>query len=266
MSPLTTIQKVDFSKSEQYTLSIRINTDGFSFSIFNPIAENPSTLFKLSINPKQPLIANFKDKVTNYPFLSQLYKRVNIVIGDTKAIVHPTALFTSEIAEELYFYGQKVLSPNTKIVYNNIETSKLTVIYGINKGLYKFLNEHFRNPRFFSQTTPLLAYFAQRSKESATLKMFVQFQRDAIHIFCLNRGKLTLTNSFNTSEISNQVYYILYIWKQLNYEQQRDELYLSGALGDKEELIKQLEKYIQHLSIIDTPDFIDLKAINLCEL
>ena len=66
MSPLTTIQKVDFSKSEQYTLSIRINTDGFSFSIFNPIAENPSTLFKLSINPKQPLIANFKDKVTNY--------------------------------------------------------------------------------------------------------------------------------------------------------------------------------------------------------
>ncbi|WP_277112433.1 DUF3822 family protein, partial [Bacteroides stercorirosoris] len=31
------IETIDFSRSEQYTLSIRLSADGFSFSVFNPL-------------------------------------------------------------------------------------------------------------------------------------------------------------------------------------------------------------------------------------
>ena len=30
-------ERIDFTKSEQYTLSIRLSADGFSFSIYNPL-------------------------------------------------------------------------------------------------------------------------------------------------------------------------------------------------------------------------------------
>jgi polyribonucleotide nucleotidyltransferase len=33
------IETTDFNKSEQYTLSIRLSTDGFSFSVFNPLGD-----------------------------------------------------------------------------------------------------------------------------------------------------------------------------------------------------------------------------------
>ncbi|WP_349832949.1 DUF3822 family protein, partial [Bacteroides fragilis] len=32
-------ETIDFGKSEQYTLSIRLSTDGFSFSVFNPLGD-----------------------------------------------------------------------------------------------------------------------------------------------------------------------------------------------------------------------------------
>lgn len=266
MSPLTTIQKVDFSKSEQYTLSIRINTDGFSFSIYNPLSDNPYTFFDLDIDRKLPLIANFKALVTNHPFLSQLYKRVNILIGDTKTIVHPLNLFNPDICQELYYFGQKLLNTNTQVCYNTLEANNLTIIYGANKILYKFLNEHFRNPRFFAQNTPLIAYYSQKSKEGNTKKMFVHIQAETMHLFCLNKGKLLLTNAFNASETSNQVYYILYIWKQLTYSQERDELFLSGNLEDKTNLLDAIKKYIANVSVLNPSEYLDLKAMNLCEL
>lgn len=181
-------------------------------------------------------------------------------------VVHPLNLFNPDICQELYYFGQKLLNTNTQVCYNTLEANNLTVIYGANKILYKFLNEHFRNPRFFAQNTPLIAYYSQKSKEGNTKKMFVHIQAETMHLFCLNKGKLLLTNAFNASETSNQVYYILYIWKQLTYSQERDELFLSGNLEDKTNLLDAIKKYIANVSVLNPSEYLDLKAMNLCEL
>ena len=266
MSPLTTIQQVDFSKSEQYTLSIRINTDGFSFSIFNPSAENPYIFFDLPIDTKLPLIANFKNLVAHNPFLSQLYKRVNIIIANTRTVVHPAAYFEEEQKELLYEFSQKTSHPNIYIDYNLLEHKKIVVIFGVNKTLYHFLSEHFNQPRFFAQDTPLLAYFAQKSKEGTSKKLFVHLENKNLHVFSFNKGKLQLTNTFKAEEVGNQIYYILYIWKQMGYSQKEDQLILSGQVTDKDTLVELIRKYILAVSIEQSPQYLDLKAMNLCEL
>ena len=38
-------ERIDFTKSEQYTLSIRLSADGFSFSVFNPLGEGELSFF-----------------------------------------------------------------------------------------------------------------------------------------------------------------------------------------------------------------------------
>ena len=266
MSPITTIQEMDFSKSEQYTLSIRINTDGFSFSIFDPSAESPYLFFDLAIDPSLPIIANFKNLVAHNPFLSQLYKRVNIILVNTRTVVHPLDLFSPDIKERLYQFGQREVKTNSQIAYNILEQKKLAVLFSINKTLYNFLNEHFRNPHFFAQSTPLLAYYAQKSKERNCKKLFAHIENGNIHLFAYNKGKLLLTNTFQAKELSNQVYYILYVWKQINLSQQEDELLLAGQVSSSDQLVEILRKYIASVSILQDQRYIDLKAINLCEL
>lgn len=46
------------------------------------------------------------------------------------------------------------------------------------------------------------------------------------------------------------MYYLLYVWQQLNYNQERDELHLTGILEDKEELLKELRNYLRQVFVI----------------
>jgi hypothetical protein len=51
----------DFSKSEQYTLSIRLSTDGFSFSVFNPHNNAETLISDYPIDESLSLTANLKN-------------------------------------------------------------------------------------------------------------------------------------------------------------------------------------------------------------
>ena len=64
---------IDFTKSKQYTLSIRLSTDGFSFSIYNPINDNSQSLFEKEVDTSLSLTANLKNVFHESDFLSYSY-------------------------------------------------------------------------------------------------------------------------------------------------------------------------------------------------
>ena len=51
--------------------------------------------------------------------------------------------------------------------------------------------------------------------------------------------------------VYSKKYYLLYIWQQLNYNQEKDELHLTGKLEDKEELLKELRNYLRQVFVIN---------------
>ena len=84
---------IDFTKSKQYTLSIRLSTDGFSFSIYNPINDNSQSLFEKEVDTSLSLTANLKNVFHESDFLSYSYKRVNIMIASKRFTMIPLELF-----------------------------------------------------------------------------------------------------------------------------------------------------------------------------
>ena len=55
---------IDFTKSKQYTLSIRLSTDGFSFSIYNPIHDDSLSIIEKEIDTSLSLTANLKTRLS----------------------------------------------------------------------------------------------------------------------------------------------------------------------------------------------------------
>ncbi len=53
-----------------------------------------------------------------------------------------------------------------------------------------------------------------------------------------------------------------YIWKQLGFKQERDELHLTGELNEKEVLLTELRKFIRQVFIMNPATNLDLQAIN----
>ena len=52
---------IDFTKSKQYTLSIRLSTDGFSFSIYNPIHDDSLSIIEKEIDTSSIPYSQSKD-------------------------------------------------------------------------------------------------------------------------------------------------------------------------------------------------------------
>ena len=258
------IETTDFSKSEQYTLSIRLSTDGFSFSVFNPLNDGNFFFYEHDVNKSLSLTANLKQTFRDVEWLKHPFRRVNVIMADKRFTFIPLEFFEDEQAETV-FYHNHPRKENETVQYNILQKNNIVVLFGMDKSTCTFLNEQYPNIKFYSQTSPLIEFFATKSRLGNSRKMYAHLCKDAVNIYTYERGRLLLANSFACKEINDQIYYILYIWKQLGMEQERDELHLTGYLSDKNQLLSELRKFIRQVFIMNPATNIDLQAINLCE-
>ena len=191
--------KIDFSKSEQYTLSIRLSTDGFSFSIYNPIHESSLSFFEKETNASLSLTANLKQFFRETEFLTLPYRRVNILMADKRFTHVPTDFFEEEQAGILFYHNHSP-KENEIVLHNVLSRSNVTVIFGMDRSAYLFLKEQYPEARFYSQASPLNEYFSTKSRLGNSKKMYVSLRKNAMDLFCYERGHLLLANSLNVNK------------------------------------------------------------------
>mgnify|MGYP002909603727 CR=1 FL=1 len=125
--------------------------------------------------------------------------------------------------------------------------------------------DQYPDVKFYSQASPFIEFFSSKSRLGNNRKMYAHLRKDAVDVYGYERGRLLLANSFECRSTPDRVYYLLYIWKQLGFEQERDELHLTGDLNDKELLLPELRKFIRQVFIMNPATNLDLQAITLCE-
>ena len=97
----------------------------------------------------------------------------------------------------------------------------------------------------------LTEYFAQKSRLGNSKKLYAHVRKHLVEVYCYDKGKLLLINSFPCKQTADCIYYLLYIWQQLGYNQEKDELQLTGKFKDKEGLLTGLRKYLRQVFIIN---------------
>ena len=85
-------------------------------------------------------------------------------------------------------------------------------------------------------------------------------------------------NSYPIDQSDDIVYYILYVWKQVGMDQQKDQLRLFGDVPLRNDITKTLRNYLQYIDPLEIPSEaylmgsevlqapLDLIALSLCEL
>lgn len=255
---------IDFTKSKQYTLSIRLSTDGFSFSIYNPIYDDSLSIIEKEIDTSLSLTANLKTVFHELDFLNHPYKRVNIMMASKRYTIVPLDLFEKEQAE-LLFYHNHQKKENETVLYNILKKNNIVVIFSMDKSAHTLLNELYPEALFYSQSTPFIDYFSVKSRLGNSKKMYASIRKEGIDIYCFERGHLLLANSFECTHTEDRIYYLLYAWKQLEFNQERDELHLTGTLSDKDALMGELKKFILQVFIMNPATNIDIQALLTCE-
>ena len=258
-------ERIDLSKSDQYTLSIRLSADGFSFSIYNPLCGSDFYFQPYSIHTQHSMAANVKSFLAQTEELALPYRQTNLLIHSSRYTSVPLELYEDEQMETL-FYQNLPKQNNEVILCNILGRSNLVVLFSVDKLTHLFLSEKFPEARFFAAISPQIEYFSSRSKQGNSSKLFANLHPSTLDILAFEKGRPLLLNTFNTGEVTDQCYYLLNAWKQLGYDQERDELHLAGN-ARKKELQQMLQPYLRHIYIINPQaEFNDSEASRIEEI
>ena len=238
----------DFTKSEKYILSIRLSTDGFSFSVFNPEGEKDFIITPYSINKNYSMTANVKELFASDDTFKQRYKQVNVLIDTPRFMTLPLEMFDDEQIETL-FYSTFTKQDNEIVLCNVLAKNDVVVLFGMDKHTHQLINEHYPLAAYYATSSPLTDYFLNKGRNSTNKRLYAYTHQQVLDICCLDNGRLQLTNSFSTPTQADAIYYLLYIWKQMNMNaEEKDELFLAGR--QNESLLAELKKFIRNVNPI----------------
>lgn len=264
------------NRPERSILTIYGGAEQFSFSIYNPEEAGSYIYGELTDADHAGSFSVFKEKFFDQTFLSLPFRKVWIMNHTPMFVFVPDAFYKDNYRDDFMDF---LLSDREGIpLSDSIAPAGMKVLYQLPEDIYQFMLRSFAKPEFIHYSVPLITSFINKSKQFNVSQMVVNLQKTGLDIFCFSRDAFLFGNYFPYKNLSEVIYYILFTWKQLQFNQLNDYLHITGNSIFKNDLIQPLAIYIQHIYFLEIAPEIyfegvntsnipfELAALSLCEL
>ncbi|MFV0396553.1 MAG: DUF3822 family protein [Bacteroidales bacterium] len=219
--------RLDRSKSNQYTLSIRINSGGFCFFVCDSVTKEVmyQSNFLISGSSASLDLQRFFD--TN-DFLRYDFSSVVVDINTPDCFFVPKVYFEEDSLEQeaLFVLGEKVKRSLPLFTY--LDHAELYVVFMFDKEMWDLLCHNLAKPIFRSSVESDYNTVIGRLKDGDDKQSFLFFRDDYITWISVEAGKITLINSFRVTSIEDVVYFAVHISEQISFDRTEDTLYLTN--------------------------------------
>ena len=236
------MQVIGSRKLTEQELSIRIFSDGFSFS-------TPNSQKRVVTRGGESLRDALEQAFQKNGLLQPDYDEVN-VYSEFPSTRIPLDEFRSEEAQALYrlTFGDDSL-PGMRMHYEMLPALEIIEVFVLDAGIEDLILSHYPQATvhsFFGQLMNRMYVYEKRHRDELH-RLYAYHNGQHLFLFSYEKGRLAFANSFEASDLNTQVYYLLYAWKQLGMRQRRDVCVL---LDGDEDLRNELQKYIVHISCV----------------
>ncbi|MBQ8968687.1 MAG: DUF3822 family protein [Bacteroidaceae bacterium] len=226
----------------EQNLSIRIYSDGFSFA--TPQSQKEVTVGKGESLP-EALKAAFKTSSLLLPDYDEVH-----VYADYPSTRIPLDEFRSEEAQALYrlTFGQNSLT-GMNMHYEMLPALEVIEVFTLNSEIETLIMQHYPHATlhcYFGQLMNRMLSFDKRHSGEAR-RLYAHSNGRQIFLFAYDNGKLQFANSFDAHSFNNRLYYLLYVWKQLDMRPNKDICIL---IGKERELEGELAKYLRNIECV----------------
>ena len=238
------------------SLSIRICPDGLSFCVYSHGEDDSLDYFVYPMQPTISLAANLKEALLTTPMLKEEYQRVNVLVATPHFTLVPSPEFDQDFLKDIFLLNFPK-EEATHVSFNMLRRSDITIVFGLNRNVHQLISDDFPRARFYASASTLIEFFAEKSLTGEGQNVFAYLHGRELTLYAFNQGKLLFANSYASRHSSDDLYYIMQVWKQLGMDQLGDQLQLvcdkDTALTDKrlEELTAHARKYLKRVTVIN---------------
>lgn len=224
-------------------ITLRIGSGTLSFTVVNHNAE-PQVIHEPYVSKSgMSVAANLREAFKTSDLLSHDFTRARVLI-DAPVLLAPIEEF-DENDKELLYRHSVTGHENDVIVHSILPELNSVAVFAVNRDLKTVLDDHFADVSLLPIQQPVWNYMHHRSLTGDNQKLYGYFFNNSLCIFSFLRNRFRFCNTFHTEHAHDASYFLLYVWQQLHFNAEKDELYIIGEVKEREELTQTLKRYVR---------------------
>lgn len=201
----------------------------------------------LAVKKQAFLTKKVKAIFENEEALTQRYKSVSICFQDEKATIVPTSFLRENEVQNVMELNQE-MERNEVAGTTMIKSFSQAIVFSYPGELLDFFGSVYSEYKFSHSTYPLLnATIQQKGKAEKTI--VIKFGKKHFQLILLKEN-IQLYNTFFYKTESDFLFHTLNICKKLDFNAEKDEVFLCGLVNEGSDYVRQLKKYIMKVKFL----------------
>ena len=230
-------------------ITLRISSKSLSFAVVDNTVETQVAYEPFTTRSGISTAANMREAFRTATLQSRDYQRAQVLL-DARVLMIPVEEFDENTKEALYRHSFPG-SDNDTVIQSIVPDLNSVAVFGINKDLKMVIEDHFPDVRYTPVVQPVWSYMHNRSFTGSNRKLYGYFHDEKLDIFSFDKDRFKFCNSYDTNRTNDAVYFLLYVWNQLNLDAEKDELCIAGEVPGREQILETLKKYIRQAYFIN---------------
>lgn len=230
-------------------MTIRVGKGSLAFAIADKEADDQLAYRPYTIKSGVSVAANLREAFHTEEILRYDTPRARVLVS-SPVLLMPIEEYNEQHNETAYMHS----FPDTEgatVMSNVIPDLNAVALFAVNKDLKLVVEDHYVDVKFTALMLPVWRYMHRRSFIGIRRKLFAHFHDNMLELFSFERNRFVFCNRYDVKHAKDATYFILFVWKELAMDQQKDELYLSGDIEDRETLMHDLLLHVRKVTTIN---------------
>ena len=226
-------------------LSIRLRADGFCFFVCNPHDSSLVRCERFDVGADEDMGERLQTELGRPEYFNHNIDQVFVL--STENITHiPLEEFRRESSEAMYelTFNHPDME-KIHVSYNILPHLETVELYSIPREVEHAILQYYPTARFFGAHAMLMERLLRldNEKTDGIRLFFIYPDGDNLTVFHFDNGRLRMSNTFTAHNAPDALYFILYAWKTLGLDAERDHCLLLGQT----QWLKELPNYVANI-------------------
>ncbi len=228
-------------------LIIQVSLHEFSFIIKDVLTKNTLEFQSERLQTTLPLEEQLEAIFSKYQSLGNNYEEVLVLHDNALNTFVPQVIFDEDTLGAYLQYSTKVFSTDF-FAYDEMDLYQMNNVYVPYISVNNFLLDKLGSFVYQNINTSLVSHLLRENSNNNETVVYAYLQDSHFELIVIKNDQLLLFNSFEYQTPEDFIYYILFVYEQLELNPDQNSLVLLGAITAESEWYNIAYKYIREVS------------------